>query len=373
MLLPTQQQGAYPVQQSYYLPQNWMNVPQSTSALPSIAYPQRSNPEIQYASSVPSSAISTPIFSCVSSPGQIRNYGCVKTPQLSSASCSPIHCSMPYPVVPPALDLDQNITQGSMYPQNISCNISSCSVSSFPRTPVSLDAAFSNPTKNNSAPSGNFGFEKTVEKMGIVEAAREAAMLWNGSLNYEEYKYNGGSNLFITWSGSKTELVDKLQRYRLEVREVLSTSDQNVLNVIFESHPTARKAFTMQQHIRLRMVPPKYSRRSWLRNPAPSFLVKFETKCRLSVRKGKAECHDVVGELLKGCLITADQLKGNRVRVRCCEGSFMFPGGRIVEMKGKNTAAKASLGWISYRSKHSNESFLIRRSWNSLGQYVYNT
>merc|ERR1711920_509866 len=100
-----------------------------------------------------------------------------------------------------------------------------------------------------------------------------------------------------------SELVDKLQSYRLEVREVLSTSDQNVCNGIFESQPIARKAFTMQQQIRLRMVPPKNSHRSWFRNPAPSFFVKYETKCRLSVSRGKAECHNVVGELLTGCLI----------------------------------------------------------------------
>jgi len=367
---PMQQQGAHTIQQSYSVPQNWSHVPQSTSAIPYIAYPQQSNPEIHWAS-VDSSTVSTPIFSCVSSSGQGRNYGCMKTPQLSSTSCSPIQGSLPYPDAPPSLNLDQNITQTSMCPRCICCNISLGSVSSFPGTTVSLDAAFANSTKKKAAPPRYFCFERVVEKFE-KGAVRGNAILWNGSLNYEEYKWNGGSNLFITWSGLKTELVDKLQSYRLDVREVLSTSDQNVCNVIFESHPTARKAFTMQQQIRLRMVPPKRSHRYWLRNPAPSFLVKFETKCRLSVRKGKAECHDVVGELLKGCLITADQLKGNRIRVRYCEGSLMFPGGKIVEIKGKNSGVKSSLGWISYRSKHSNESYVIRRSWNTLGEYIYN-
>merc|ERR1719233_2063257 len=99
-------------------------------------------------------------------------------------------------------------------------------------------------------------------------------------------------------------------------------------------HPIARKAFTMQKQIGLRSVPPKNSRRIWLRNPSPRFLVKFETKCQLVVKRGKKECHDIVGELLKGCLFSADQLKGHRIRVASCEGSFKFPGGRIVEMKG---------------------------------------
>jgi len=129
----------------------------------------------------------------------------------------------------------------------------------------------------------------------------------------------------------------------------------------------------MQRQIRVRIVPPKNSHRIWFRNPSPTFLVKFETKCRLTIRKGKAECHDVVGELLKGCLITADQLKGNRIRVICCEGSFVFPGGKTVEMKGvqSNSCKTTSLGWISYRSKYTNESLVIRRSWNKLEDYVY--
>jgi len=155
------------------------------------------------------------------------------------------------------------------------------------------------------------------------------------------------------------------------VREVLSTKDKSMCNVIFETHPIARKAFTMQQQIRLRIVPPINSRRCWFRNPSPKFLVQFETKCRLTVRKGKAECHDTVGELLKGCFITVDQLKGNRIRVMCCEGSFMFPGGKIVEMKGVQDKSdkKTSLGWISFRCK--DKLLVIRRSWNMLSDYVY--
>jgi len=374
MPYPVQQQQIYPVQQSYSAPQNWSNVPlSSASAVPYIVCPQLKNHEIQYASSVPSSTVSTPVFSCASSSGWEGNYECVKTPRLLSASCSPIQCSMPYTDVPPTLDLHQIIKQDSMYPQKLCCNISMGSISSDPETPLSPDATLPNSARRKPAPSENSFYERSLENFKKVKATRDQSNLWNGDLNYEEFKLHGGSNLFITWSGTTKELAHKLESYWLEVREVLMTSDRNVCNVIFESHPIARKAFTMQQRIGMRMIPPKNSHRSWLRNPSPSFLVKFEARCRLTVKKGKAECHDVVGELLEGCLITADQLKGNRMRVRCCEGNFMFPGGKIVEMKGleKKSGTKTSLGWISYQSKHSKVSRVIRRSWNSIEDYVY--
>jgi len=110
-----------------------------------------------------------------------------------------------------------------------------------------------------------------------------------------------------------------------------------------------------------------------MRNPSLKFLVKYETICRLVVRKGRFECHDIVGELLPGCLVTADQLKGHRIRLVACEGSFIFPGGKIVEMETpKQLNEKVSLGWISYRCKYSKEFLVIRRSWNMLSDYIYN-
>lgn len=136
----------------------------------------------------------------------------------------------------------------------------------------------------------------------------------------------------------------------------------------------------MQREIRLQMLPPKNTNRNWLRNPSPKFLVKFETKCRLVVRKGKAERHYIVGDLLmsncqeqKGCLIWADQLKGNRIRVVRCEGKFMFPGGQVVEMKGVSTnpERKTSLGWITYRCKITKTIYVSRLSGNLLTDYIY--
>jgi len=102
-------------------------------------------------------------------------------------------------------------------------------------------------------------------------------------------------------------------------------------------------------------------------------LVRYEAKRRLVVKNGKAECHEIVGELLPGCLIWADQLKGRRIRVISCDGRFMFPGGKIVEMKGipHLSDEKSSLGWITYRCKHTKELLLIRRSWNRLSDYIY--
>jgi len=338
-------------------------MPLPTTVVPNMvghaSYTQQSYHESHQASpSVVSSAVSTPLLSC-STPGYSTPYAYITTPVLSSASCTP----MQYPTcpeVPPLLTLNNNL-QASNVPQQFSCNINMSPdpprSSSAPETPASDYETANNPK---------------TEKKAVLKKEKEN--LWPGACNYVEYQRNGGSNLFITWSGSKAKLVEKLQSYKLEVRDVFSTSDKDVCNVIFESHPIARKAFTMQSQIRLRIVPPKNSHRIWLRNPSPKFLVKFETKCNLVVRKGKAECHDIVGELLTGCLISADQLKGNRIRVVSCEGGFMFPGGKVVKMKGipSNSDEKATLGWISHRCKYTKEALVIRRSWNLLSDYVYN-
>jgi len=53
--------------------------------------------------------------------------------------------------------------------------------------------------------------------------------------------------------------VGRLRRFKFEVKHIHSTRDNSVFNVVFESHACARKAFTMQRTIRVRMVPPKKS------------------------------------------------------------------------------------------------------------------
>jgi len=300
----------------------------------------------------------------------------MNTPGLSSAPCTPLPCSTSRLEIPPLLDLIKHNAQNYTVPQRISCNINMdplrTSFQNMPETPSAVSRAFNDSMANFSKLSINpLWSGKNMEEIQ-KSCVHDDENVWQGNLTYEEWK-NGGSNLFITWSGREVDLVKKLDSFKLKVRDIFRTSDENILNVVFETHPIARKAFTMQNQIRLRIVPPKNSHRIWWRNPSPNFLVKFETKCQLVVKKGKAECHDVVGELLPGCLITADQLKGYRIRVLCCEGGFMFPGGKIVNLKGvpNKTLEKASLGWITYRSKQTKETLVIRRSWNKLGDYIY--
>jgi len=375
-----QPQQVYPVHQYQQIPQDWVRVPVASTAVPCIrgqmSYPQQCNVEsYQASSSVDSSTGSTPMLS-FSTAGYGNAYGYFNTPIISSASCTPMQYPPVYTDVPPVLNLDTS-TGGGNFPQRISCNIntvpvppqcpqvaetlvSGCQTSNLNQLNVTADCC--NPIKEHA--------KMTKRSSGET---KEEENIWPGSCNYVAYCRNGSSNLFITWSGSKVELVEKLQSFKLQVQDVFGTCDENVWNVIFESHSIARKAFTMQCLIRLRIVPPKNSQRIWMRNPSPKFQVKFETRRRLVLRKGKAECHDIMGQLMKGCLICVDQLKGHRIRVVSCEGNFMFPGGKIMKMKGvtNKSAEKTSLGWISYRCKYTHESLVIRRSWNMLSDYIY--
>jgi len=225
------------------------------------------------------------------------------------------------------------------------------------------------------------------------ENARKATVawenddIWPGTCTYLESEQNSGSTLFVTWFSSRALLVGRLRHFKFEVKHIHSTSDNSVFNVVFESHACARKAFTMQRTIRVRMVPPKKSYFKWSRNPSPNFLVKYETKRPLIIRKGKAETHDTVGVLLplksneqKRCFVWADQLKGHCIRIVACEGSLKYIEGTIVEMKGisnklvgviQKEGRMQSLGWVSYRSKDTNEMFVKRRSGNLLSDYIY--
>jgi hypothetical protein len=222
--------------------------------------------------------------------------------------------------------------------------------------------------------------KSSVQPTGDEDEGNEVEELWKGNCNYSEYIENGASNLFICWSGTPAELIAKLCHYDLEVLTIYRTSDIGVCNVVFEKHITARKAFLMQREIKLRMIPPKNSRRNWFRCPSPKFLVKFETKCRLVVKKGKTHFHESVGELLmsdyrsrKGCIVWANQLKGHRLRIVCCEGNFKLPSGKVIEMKGVPTYSnsKTPLGWISYRNRRTKKMLVTRRSGNDLGDYIY--
>jgi len=204
--------------------------------------------------------------------------------------------------------------------------------------------------------------------------------LWDAGFDYFEWSRDGGSNLFITWEGQKSHLVANLRLQNLEVSNCFSTGKPNVFNVVFQDHNNARIAFTTQRQIHLRMLPPRKSTRKWFRRPSPSFLVKYETKIRLTIRSGKASSHDIVGEFLmtnfeekKGCHLWADQLKGHRIRVVGARGYLKLPNGSVIYLNsapapgGKNKP----LGWVSYRSKYTRHDFVIRRSGNIIGEYIY--
>jgi len=109
--------------------------------------------------------------------------------------------------------------------------------------------------------------------------------------------------------------------------------------------------------------------------------VKYETHKRLRVREGRAVSHGIVGELLmsnfedqSGCIIWADQVKGNLIRIVGCVGRFMLPNGRVVEkneVPSKYREGRKSIGWISYRCKYTKEEWVTRKSGDKIEDYVY--
>jgi len=386
---PVQEQSipmSSPLSQHVHLMHKWQPKPEDLSPIPIspeatppimslLSYPQQSHAQVT--ASVISSAVSTPVFSSVSA--DTNDYDHLNTPLISSASCTPMQCPVTHLDLPPVLNL--NNTNGNTFSKRISCNGNMAQAQAgrqnFPGKSAPMSSLpFRHSMRNNYMSTANsFSYfsakaEENIENK--FSESYEEENVWSGSCKYEKYLHNGASNLFITWSGSKAELVEKLRRFNLEVQDVYRTNDDNIFNVIFESHRLARRAFTHQHQVGLRIVPPRNSRLNWFRNPSPKFPVKFEAKCRLVVKNGKAESHAIVGKLLKGCLIWADQLKGRRIRVASCEGKFMFPGGKIVEMKGlpHMSPEKSSLGWITYRCKHTKELLIKRRSWHLLSDYI---
>merc|ERR1719233_2160325 len=185
-----------------------------------------------------------------------------------------------------------------------------------------------------------------------------------------------GSFLFVT-----TDNVEKLQlilRERgLDVQDIGKTRTPGVLVVLFKTHEFAKRAFTTQQEIGIRMVPPKFTRRYWFKNASPKFPVIFETTRRLTVKTGKSSSNVKIGDFLmmdakkgRGCLILADQLKGHRMRVVGYIGQFMNTDGHIVEQK--YMLKQNIVGWISTQSHQTGQKFVIRKSMNKIEDYVYN-
>jgi len=340
----------------------------------------------------------SPVQSCVSSPGYANT-----KPGFPNPNCSPmvmyyapqaptiwvpttqINAFMPQvaipspPCMPDIPNSNQEKLKGCVYP-NLKGNISpDTSLSS----PSSLQLAHSpaNTLSDHVFSQSQFD-EDDDEEVTRRHGAKldEGDSLWVGSCKYEEYKREGGSNLFITWPGSYLGLLNKLTQVDLNPKIIHRTCDKKIYNVVWKTHTIARRAFAMQREIRLRMVPPKYSRRNWLRNPSPRFLVKYETTSRLVIRKGKSSCHEIAGSFLmssckkrRGCYIWADQLKGNRIRIVGCEGKFMYPDERVVTRKDipSEGSANVPIGWVSYRNKRTKKDFVSRRSGNLLRDYIY--
>lgn len=177
-----------------------------------------------------------------------------------------------------------------------------------------------------------------------------------------------------------TNNVDRLQfllRERgLEVQDIGKARTPGVLVVLFKTHESAKRAFTTQQEIGLRMVPPKFTKRYWFKNPSPNFPVVFETTRRLTVKTGKSSSNVKIGDFLMtdskkgiGCLVLADQMKGHRIRVVGYKGKFLCTDGRIIEQK--SISKRKIVGWISTQSHKINQKFVVRKSMNQIGDYVY--
>jgi len=194
-----------------------------------------------------------------------------------------------------------------------------------------------------------------------------------------------GSYLFVTFN-HRVKFPEKvlerilLKEHKFCIEEVRRCGNGNVFSVLFDKHASAKRAFTFQRKIGLRMQPPTFSKRNWFRNPAPNFHVKFETRRRLTVKKGKSTSAKNVGELLmtdakngKGCEIWTDQLKGNRLRIVGFVGRLLLTNGKIIVHDQPPSAIdkKSIVGWISIRSKVTKAEFVDRKSGNSIEEYLY--
>jgi len=274
-----------------------------------------------------------------------------------------------------------NSAQGCPIPSNLECNINQMTEMtvppSFPRQPnLNIETASAS---THIAPP----WRRSTKSQANVSTKAWDGAIYTKNFNYAEEQHPRHSNLYVNWSGTGDELRGELEQRSLEVHSIFSTTIRNLWNVVFDLHSSARKAFTTQREIKIRMVPPRRSKKNWFRNPSPKFLVQYETKCRLDVRQGKAVVHDLVGVLLmsrsscqerKGCYIWADQLKGHRIRIVGCVGKFMFPSKRVINMKEipQNPVGNAPIGWVSYRNRHTREEYVTRISGNLLQEYIYN-
>jgi len=184
-----------------------------------------------------------------------------------------------------------------------------------------------------------------------------------------------GSFLFVK-TNNVLKLKEILRGRGLEVQDIGKTRTRGVLVVLFKSHEFAKRAFTLQKEIGLRMEPPSYTKRYWFKNPSPNFHVVFETTRRLTVKSGKSSSNVKIGDFLMmdarngvGCIVWGDQMKGHRMRVVNYVGKFMQTDGRIVEKK--SLSEPKIVGWISTQCHKTKEKLVLRKSMNKIQDYIY--
>jgi len=347
-------------------------------------YQEVSSSDTRSVSSVSSlypSGMSTPAF-----PGAYHDNNSGNQPMLSPLSTQSLASSqvitqnlVPFPDMPHFYPANP---QGHLIPNNTNRDnqVTKMTVpSSTLKQPQPKLETASASTQINITP-----LQKTITKtrVSITTKGRKDA-IYNKSFSYIEEQHEKHSNLYVTWPGQATQLRHKLELKNLEVHSIQSTAIKDLWNIVFDSHSSARKAFTTQREIKIRMVPPRGSKKNWLRNPSPNFLVQYETKCRLDVRWGKSVVHDLVGTLLMtksspqeyiGCHIWADQLKGHRIRIVGCVGKFMFPCKRIINMIDvpPKHVGNDPIGWVSYKNRTTREELVTRISGNLFEEYIYN-
>jgi len=303
-------------------PMTQVGTPKNTYMIPSLFTNQNSPVGV-----LPS-PVMTPILSYTNTPVYTESPRNMNTPLLL---CTPQSCNTPIQInsfqppvaasmeIPPMLNLySQNPTAVS-YPSQASCNIQLAPVRSVPNSISSGKLLSTKADVHSTMQMKNINInpilsrESKTNEQSIEEISSrndcEDKDIWDGSCEFMEWK-KGGSNLFVTWAGQKKHLLAKLTSQNLEVRHCFITRNANIFNVIFEDHIQARKAFMSQRETHIRMVPPKNSTRNWFRSPSPNYLVKYETKFRLTLRSGKAPTHDIVGDFLmsnyqekKGCYL----------------------------------------------------------------------
>jgi hypothetical protein len=184
-----------------------------------------------------------------------------------------------------------------------------------------------------------------------------------------------GSFLFVTTSNVE-EMKAVFHEHGLEFQDIGKTRRHGVLVVLFKSHAFAKRAFTTQKKIGIRMVPPRLTRKYWFKNPGPKFHVVFVTTRRLTVKCGKSCSSVSVGDFLmadsrqgRGCTVLADQMKGHRLRVVDYLGKFMHTDGRVIEKK--SLSEPKLVGWISTQCHKSKEKFVVRVSMNEIEDYLH--